>query len=671
MKTAMVLYLMLVAAVVANAQEERSWEEAFYDVMSNDGYDSDESAGTAMWEEALEWLSAMADSPLDINVASREELEQLPFLSAAQIDDIEEYHYRYGKMKSMNELYMIKSLDAARIELMKCFLVVKDEDKQQALRIKDLLAHSRQQLTAYCRVPFYTRRGDRNGYLGYKYKHWVQYDLTADNRVRAGLVGAQDAGEPFLSNSNKAGYDFYSYYFQVKNIGRVENAVVGKYRISAGMGLVLSNAFGLGKLATLQSLGRGTSALRPHSSRSSADYFQGAAATVRMAEGLRATAFVSYRPFDATLNKDGEAQTLLTSGYHRTPTELSKKNNTHASAAGLRLAGRLQRLRVALNAVYTHFDRRLQPDTRAIYRRNYPQGNDFVNISADYSYHSRLLTVNGETAVDGHGALATINTGALRVSDVMQIMVLQRFYSYRYAALYARSLSETGRVQNESGVMGGLSWQPTPRLQLQAYSDYAYSAWPRYRVSQPGSHSSDNFVAATYSSDNWSLTARYRLHYKQQDNTEKTALNTVREQRARVALTIKAGSALSSTTQGDVCLSKQQSESYGYALSQHIGLTRKWLSASASATYFNTDDTSTRIYVYERSPLYSFTFPSLSGQGLRYSLLARAALGRQLWVMLKMSVTNYFDRAKIGTGYQQTDGSSQTALELQCRWRIQ
>ena len=271
MKTAMVLYLMLVAAVVANAQEERSWEEAFYDVMSNDGYDSDESAGTAMWEEALEWLSAMADSPLDINVASREELEQLPFLSAAQIDDIEEYHYRYGKMKSMNELYMIKSLDAARIELMKCFLVVKDEDKQQALRIKDLLAHSRQQLTAYCRVPFYPRRGDRNGYLGYKYKHWVQYDLTADNRVRAGLVGAQDAGEPFLSNSNKGGYDFYSYYFQVKNIGRVENAVVGKYRISAGMGLVLSNAFGLGKLATLQSLGRGTSALRPHSSRSSAD----------------------------------------------------------------------------------------------------------------------------------------------------------------------------------------------------------------------------------------------------------------------------------------------------------------------------------------------------------------------------------------------------------------
>ena len=193
-------------------------------------------------------------------------------------------------------------------------------------------------------------------------------------------MAAQDAGEPFFSSNNRAGYDFYSFYIQIWKLGRVENAVLGKYKVSAGMGLVLSNAFSLGKVAALQNLGRTTAVLRPHSSRSTATYFQGAAATVRLSQAVTTTAFVSYRPFDATLTSDGDARTLITSGYHRTPLEMSKKNNTHAAAAGMRLNGDFKRLHAGLNVVYTHLDRRLQPDTKVLYRRHYASGTDFLNV---------------------------------------------------------------------------------------------------------------------------------------------------------------------------------------------------------------------------------------------------------------------------------------------------
>ena len=53
--------------------------------------------------------------------------------------------------------------------------------------------------------------GDKNGYLGYQYKHSIRYDFTYGDKVRFGVLGAQDAGEPFLAGKNSMGYDFYSF----------------------------------------------------------------------------------------------------------------------------------------------------------------------------------------------------------------------------------------------------------------------------------------------------------------------------------------------------------------------------------------------------------------------------------------------------------------------------
>jgi hypothetical protein len=70
---------------------------------------------------------------------------------------------------------------------------------------------------------------------GYPYRHWLRYQFNYRDYVKAGLIGSQDAGEPFFAHQNTTGYDCYSYYVQVKHLGRLENAVVGKYkRYSAG-----------------------------------------------------------------------------------------------------------------------------------------------------------------------------------------------------------------------------------------------------------------------------------------------------------------------------------------------------------------------------------------------------------------------------------------------------
>jgi len=656
--------LLTIAATRAVAQDVQQWEEAVYDVM---GYDEDTAEGDL--EDVMETLSALAQSPLDINSATRKDLEQLPFLTAGQIDDIENYLYHYGPMKSLSELRMISSLDPARLSLLRQFVTVTTRvERPEGLSLRHLGRHSRHQLMGYVQLPFFTRKGDRNGYLGYRYKHWLRYDLSLGNRLKAGLVASQDAGEPFLAGGNSLGYDFYSFFIQLKRQGMVENLVVGKYRLSAGMGLVLQSGFSLGKLALLQSLGRTTTGLRPHSSRSTNGYFQGAATTLRLSRRLSLTAFASYRGLDGTLNSKGEVQTLVTSGYHRTPTEMSKKNNTHATATGLRMDVSLHGLRLGANAVYTHLDRRLQPNSATAYRRYYAQGSNFVNASIDYAFERHRLSLAGETAIDGHGALATLNSLSLRLGGGLSLMALYRFYSYRYQSLYARGVSEGGRVQNESGAMGGISWQLSPRWRLQAYVDYAYSPWLRYQVSQPASHAYDYLLSAAYASTIWSLEGRYRLRQRQRDNVAKTQLTNHREQRARLRLTLRPHHRLTTITQADGILHSFRERSHGYALSQQVAYTLGRLTANLAATYFNTNSYDSRIYLYERAPLYTFSFPSLSGHGLRYSLMLRATIARSLVATARIATTNYFDRTTIGTGYQQSEGSSQTTLDLHLRY---
>ncbi len=85
--------------------------------------------------------------------------------------------------------------------------------------------------------------------------------------------------------------------------------------------------------------------------------------------------------------------------------------------------------------------------------------------------------------------------------------------------------------------------------------------------------------------------------------------------------------------------------------------------------WFHTDDYDSRLYQYEPSVRYDFSFPMYYGHGLRYALMARADLGRFL-VAAKIGTTNYFDRAVISSGLQQVSRSSMTDLLLQFLYRF-
>lgn len=664
MRNILLALLLCVFVLPASARQTREWEQFLYQLSELEDVES------ASWEASFDLLCELEENPMNINTATREDLELLPFLTAKDIEDISEYIYRYGPMKSLGELVMIRDLDYFKRRLLFYFTYAGDVKKPVFPKIKNIVEYGRHEVIGTIKIPFYSRKGDEKGYLGYPYKHSVRYDFTYSDYVRFGLLGAQDAGEPFFAGRNNMGYDFYSFYFVLKKLGRIKALALGRYRLRFGMGLVINNNFGFGKLSTLSSMGRGSSNIRAHSSRSDGNYLQGAAATVNVAKGLDASLFVSYRKFDATLNKgDSTISTILNSGYHRTETEMTKKNNSSHFLVGGNLDYRWKGFYLGATAVYTTLDKELRPKKEAVYRRYYANGRDFYNVSVNYGFTGHRFSFSGETATGGCKALATVNALSYDLTENLSFLALQRFYSYKYYSLFAESFSEGGAVQNESGIYLGLTWHPVINLSVMAYTDFAYFAWPKYQASDT-SHASDNLLQVMFNPGNWAFVARYRLKVREKDNNDKTGLTYKTEHRGRMSGAYNTTS-WNYKTQLDFSYTRYKKNSLGWMISQSFGYSLKsLLSLNASFGYFHTDDYDSRVYSYERGMLYSFSFPAFYGKGMRCSLYANYDLLKKMTITAKIGTTKYFDRDKIGSGYQQIFHSYATDLELQVRMKL-
>ena len=70
-----------------------------------------EEADASTWEDELEELSHRLHEPLNLNTATREELEQFPFLTSLQVENIQAYLYIHGQMQSIYELQLVEEMD--------------------------------------------------------------------------------------------------------------------------------------------------------------------------------------------------------------------------------------------------------------------------------------------------------------------------------------------------------------------------------------------------------------------------------------------------------------------------------------------------------------------------------------------------------------------------------
>lgn len=625
------------------------------------------------WEDELEELSRRMKQKLNLNTATREQLEQFPFLSEEQVENLLAYVYVHGAMQTLYELQLVEEMDKETIDRLLPFVCVRpSEEETHYPSFKNIWKYGKHEATTRFDIPFYTRKGYEKDYLGPSVYHLLRYSFRYGDCLQAGVTGEKDAGEPFFALHDRQGYDYYSFYLLLKGWGRLEALAVGNYKVSFGQGLVLGNGFGLGKTFSLATAEYRTEGFRKHSSSDEYNYFRGVGATVRLASRWRASAFYSHRNLDGVV-EDGEITSIYKTGLHRTAKEAAKRHAFVMQAAGGNVAYEGTHLKVGATGLYYFFDRPYEPALRKYARYNL-RGNHFYNAGVDYAYRSGRFAWVGEAA-KGKQGYAFLNQLRYQAGGQYKVMLIHRYYSHDYWGMFAHSFGESSALQNENGWYLAGEASPFARWRFFASVDLFSFPWWKYRISKP-SQGVDGMLQVTFiPNKRWSMYANYRLKCKERDVTGsggETILPT-RHHKVRYRLSYAQGLwSLRTTADYNRFVQAPLQYSHGWQVTQMCGvqLPSFPLAATLQGTYFHTDDYDSRVYAYEKGLLYTFYTPSFYGRGFRFSAHLRYDFRDWLMLIAKFGQTLYQDREEIGSGNDLIRGNKKSDLQVQVRLKF-
>ena len=656
---------LITSAVKAQNTNLMLWEENLEQLATE--------AGSTDWEDELEELSHRLTQKLNLNTATRQQLEMFPFLSDIQVENLLAYVYVHGDMQTLYELQLVEEMDKATIERLLPFVCVAPSRKEERFpSLRRILKYGKHEATARFDVPFYTRKGYEKNYLGPSLYHSLRYSFRYGDRLQVGVTGEKDAGEPFFALHDRQGYDYYSFYLLLKGWGRLETLAVGNYRVSFGQGLVLGNGFGLGKTFSLATAEYRTEGFRKHSSSDEYNYFRGVGGTVRLVSRWRVSAFYSHRDLDGVV-EDGEITSIYKTGLHRTAKEAAKRHAFVMQAAGGNVAYGGRHLKVGVTGLYYFFDRPYEPTLRKYARYNL-RGNRFYNVGVDYAYRSGRWALVGEAA-KGKRGYAFLNQLRYQVGGQYKVMLIHRYYSHDYWGMFARSFGESSALQNENGWFLAGEASPFARWRFFGGIDLFSFPWWKYRISKP-SQGVDGLFQVTFTPNRrWSMYTNYRLKRKERDVTGsggETILPTLHH-KVRYRLSYAQGLwSLRTTVDYNRFVQAPLQCSQGWQVTQMCGVRLPFLplAVTLQGTYFHTDDYDSRVYAYEKGLLYTFYTPSFYGRGFRFSAHLRYDFRDWLMLIAKFGQTLYQDRKEIGSGNDLIRGNKKSDLQVQVRLKF-
>jgi hypothetical protein len=655
------------------------------------------------YEDLYGTLLQYYQSPLNLNTATREELRALPLLSEKQVAALVLHRTTTGPLLSLYELQAVPNWDVRTIARVGPFVTVQSTSPNAARgplwqRIKQeennavLLRGERvlQQRKGYTAVDTFQGRPTQR-YLGSPNAFALRYRVSHAHDFSLGFTAEKDAGEPMAWRPKQAQYgpDFLSAHFVLHDQGRFKTLALGDYQLQFGQGLVLSSGLTVGKGAeTITSLRRASLGVRPYAALLENTFFRGAAATYQLSRRWEATAFASHKNIDANaqLRTDSLAQydefssSLLTTGFHRTSTEIANRQRLAETVGGGHL-GYLSadgNLAMGFTAVGSHYGMAFQKRSEP-YNRYEFSGQNNLTMGAHYSYGWRNLLLFGESGGSTGGGLGTLNGLLASLGPNVDAAVLMRQYTVDFHTLYGNALSENSRNINESGLYVGLKVRPLACWEISAYFDQFRFPWLRYRVAAP-SQGRDALARLAFAPTKTSLLyVQYRARLKPQNlPTSLGRPMPLPGQQLRHSLllycdvqpTAQLGlrTRLQTTYLQD---DEDQPWRRGYVLSQDasVQLARR-VQLSARYAVFDTDDYDTRQYIFEQDVLYAISVPALYGQGTRAYVIAQASFSKQFTVWLRYADTHYRHQSTVGSGLEEIKGSARSEVTAQVRYRL-
>ncbi|MBR3064726.1 MAG: hypothetical protein IKG90_03630 [Bacteroidales bacterium] len=567
----------------------------------DDGY-----GGAAGMEALVRYYEQLLRQPLNLNAATRLQLEETGLLTLFQLESLFAWRERYGAVRSATEWALVEGFSPETVARLQPFFSLGDPaERQQAA----------QTYTAKFR------------------KKWKQagFSLTTKAQYESQSLSLSAV----LDNDPKERFpDFISLS------ARYNGFYAGDFTARFGQGLVLWKSFSLTAFGTPSAASRRGGGLQAYHSTDESNFFRGVGWSGGLgrpadcSDGLgrptgrgrlgqwTMSAFISRNAVDARL-VDGRYTSIATDGLHVSETEKAKRHTMHEYVAGGNVTLTRGRWRFGVTGVAYAYD---HPNGRKVQDYNRYQQYDGLwgNLGADVYGSLGSLRVFGEAAVDAHGAPAVLAGALWSPSYEFETSLTFRCYAPSYIATHAGAYTSLSSVSNQVG--GAWAAQLIQgRWTLRANADLAWYPWKRYRQE-----------AGT-----WGFNGRIQLLRSFTGGAEaEVQLAWSSRLKGRLRLSLPAGDAWQLTVRSDANLGGAA----GYA-DVRWRPSRRW-DLSARMTLWRTRDWDSRICFYERGVPQSFLVENYAGKGIGAYLVAKYAPTRnvEMWVKLQQGYAAYFVR---------------------------
>ena len=633
----------------------------------------------------LQQLELYRRNPISINTAEPSELRELRILTDLQIMNFISYRRIFGNFLSIYELQAIPTWDVNTLKKISPFLTVASTESLTDDFVKRF-NHGRHSLLVRFTQILEPSEGFKDTvpetkYLGSPQRYFFRYRYTFKNVLQFGLVGDKDAGEQFFNGAQHLGFDFYSFHLFARNVGIIKQLAIGDFTVNMGQGLIHWQSLAFKKSVDISGVKRQSTVLRPYNSAGEFTFNRGAGITIRKGN-IDVTVFGSVRKLDAnrvsdTVTYEDYVSSFLTSGYHRTQSEIADRHSLRQVSYGGTIKYLGNRWQVGVNAVGYQFSEPVKKSAET-YNIFALSGSNWYNMSVDYNYTYKNFHFFGEAAADKNFNKAFLNGVLISVDPRVDISMVHRAIEKDYQSVNGDAFTENIYPNNERGFYSGITIRPTTAFRLDAYADIYKFPWLKSNVDAP-SYGKDYLVQLTYvPNKQLEVYTRFKNERKQNNqpdnNTVTNYLDNFPRQNWRVQAGYKVTNAIALRSRAEVIWydGKGKNAEQGF-LSFFDFIYRpltKPFSGVVRLQYFETDGYDSRLYAYENDILYSYSIPTFYDEGYRYYIMVNYDLNSRVSLWLRLGQYSYRNKNIIGSGADAIEGNTKTELKIQARFLL-
>jgi hypothetical protein len=671
------LILILITALVWShsfAQQADDLQKLIGDMLESL---ADRQLSNTNYEELVNELISLSQHPINLNTATKEELEQLFFLTDYQVENLLYYRYTNGPFYTIYELQAVEQMDDQTISFMLPFVVIEPVEVKVRQRI-DGNVMARVQSTIQTPRGYVAKNDSTSPvYLGSKEKWMTRGRIRFGDRVEAGFTLEKDQGEQAFPNFFPAA-DFTSGFVRVNQpLKFIDTWIVGDYRLSFGQGLGVWTDMAFSKSPETAQLRRRAKGINSYTSVNESSFLRGSALNLKFGS-WSVLPFVSYKKRDASLLTDSLADERLSSlqetGYHRTTTELANRYAVDELVYGGRIFYQHHLFHFDAGYVNWELDRPLieKEHVKDLYRFS---GSSQESIWLAHALFLNRLTVFGEAAWQSQNEYGIYQGLTYHTDSEVAVSLAYRNYSKGYTAILANPFSESSSQGGESGLFASISFKPLPRLQFKAFADIFSYEWLRYNVYRP-SDGFEWFAQVDYKLNDWHrMYLRFKSTQKEINSSQSATLyeiNSYQKDNIRLFYAFDVDEHWLLQTQLEHSIYNESSQnSNGWMVFQDVRYrSGKALNASLRYVLFDVDDYDSRIYSYEPDVLYAFTIPAYMNRGSRIIFNVNVMPLPKLRIWGRIAHTNYTNLSEIGSGNQMIEGNRLTEWKLQVEYRF-